>query len=302
MALQTFPSKHFTIPHLEGTKLMARSTAPMSPVMGREWEPKNWGLWGPLEKGIDLGQLKDSKRCQILWNLGVLTPFPKWWLVFTSRNNDGADNHQPLWSIYCVLGPVPHMMSPCNPCNCLMRNRPLVCPFYRWGNWSLRRDVKCLVKVTGQGGVPGSSAAKKFTCQMQETWAQSLGSIPGEGYGNPLQYSCQGNPTDREAWWATIHGVARVEHNLATKPPPPTHTGLLFSAPSGSILWPSFTKHTFCLYIVNFLMICSFTGVPYLWWVHPNSHTTFGILEGRSYIPPSSAILFSPSRVSCHNG
>ena len=57
---------------------------------------------------------------------------------------------------------------------------------------------------------------------MQETWAQSLGSIPGEGYGNPLQYSCQGNPTDREAWWATIHGVARVEHNLATKPAPHT--------------------------------------------------------------------------------
>ena len=38
-----------------------------------------------------------------------------------------------------------------------------------------------------------------------------------EGNGNPLQYSCLGNPTDREAWWVIVHGVARVGHNLATK-------------------------------------------------------------------------------------
>ena len=41
---------------------------------------------------------------------------------------------------------------------------------------------------------------------------------PGKGNGNPLQYSCLGNPMDRGAWWATIHGVARVRQNLATKP------------------------------------------------------------------------------------
>ena len=35
------------------------------------------------------------------------------------------------------------------------------------------------------------------------------GRSPGEGNGNPLQYSCLGNPTDRGAWWATVHGVAR---------------------------------------------------------------------------------------------
>ena len=43
----------------------------------------------------------------------------------------------------------------------------------------------------------------------------------GEGSGNPLQYSCLGNSMDRGAWWATVHGVARVERDLATKPPPP---------------------------------------------------------------------------------
>ena len=30
----------------------------------------------------------------------------------------------------------------------------------------------------------------------------------GEGNGNPLQYSCLGNPMDRGSWWATVHGVA----------------------------------------------------------------------------------------------
>ena len=32
---------------------------------------------------------------------------------------------------------------------------------------------------------------------------------PGEGNGNPLQYFCLGNPIDRGAWWATVHGVAK---------------------------------------------------------------------------------------------
>ena len=32
---------------------------------------------------------------------------------------------------------------------------------------------------------------------------------PGEGNSNPLQYSCLGNPIDRGAWWATVHGVAK---------------------------------------------------------------------------------------------
>ena len=35
------------------------------------------------------------------------------------------------------------------------------------------------------------------------------GSSPGGGHGNPLQYSCLGNPIDKGAWWATIHGLAK---------------------------------------------------------------------------------------------
>ena len=58
--------------------------------------------------------------------------------------------------------------------------------------------------------------------------SEDLGSIPGserspgEGNGNPLQYACLGNPTDRGAWWATVHGGHKtVRHELATKPSPP---------------------------------------------------------------------------------
>ena len=46
------------------------------------------------------------------------------------------------------------------------------------------------------------------------------GRSPGEANGNPLQYSRPENPMDRGAGQATPHGVARVGHNLATKPPP----------------------------------------------------------------------------------
>ena len=47
-----------------------------------------------------------------------------------------------------------------------------------------------------------------------------LGRSPGKGNGNPLQYSCLENPMDRRAWRATVQGVARVRHDLLTKPYP----------------------------------------------------------------------------------
>ena len=46
-----------------------------------------------------------------------------------------------------------------------------------------------------------------------------FGRSPGEGNGNPLQYSCLENLMHWGAWWATVHGVTRVVHDLVTKPP-----------------------------------------------------------------------------------
>ena len=41
------------------------------------------------------------------------------------------------------------------------------------------------------------------------------GRSPGEGHGNPLQYSCLGNPMDRVGWWATVHGVIKNQTRLS---------------------------------------------------------------------------------------
>ena len=38
---------------------------------------------------------------------------------------------------------------------------------------------------------------------------------PGVGNGNPLQYSCLGNPTDRGAWWTIVHGVAKSQTRVS---------------------------------------------------------------------------------------
>ena len=71
-----------------------------------------------------------------------------------------------------------------------------------------------------------SSVGKEHACNTGD-----LGSTPGsgrssgEGNGNPLQYSCLENPMDRGAWQATIHRMARVRHDLVTKPPPPNAIG-----------------------------------------------------------------------------
>ena len=42
-----------------------------------------------------------------------------------------------------------------------------------------------------------------------------LGNIPGGGDGKALQYSCLGNPTDREAWRAAVGGVTKIQTRLS---------------------------------------------------------------------------------------
>ena len=44
-----------------------------------------------------------------------------------------------------------------------------------------------------------------------------LGRSPGGGNGNPLQYSCLGNPMDRGAWRATVHEVTKIQTQLSQK-------------------------------------------------------------------------------------
>ena len=68
-------------------------------------------------------------------------------------------------------------------------------------------------------GSPAGLAVKNLPA-MQTPALDSisgLGRVPAEGNGYLLQNSCLGNLMDREAWWATIHGVAKELDNLATK-------------------------------------------------------------------------------------
>ena len=59
-------------------------------------------------------------------------------------------------------------------------------------------------------GLPGDSEGKESACSVGDPGSISgLGRSPGEGHGNPLQYSCLENPMDWGVWWATVHGVAK---------------------------------------------------------------------------------------------
>ena len=57
---------------------------------------------------------------------------------------------------------------------------------------------------------PGGSVVKTLPAIAGDGGSiTDLGRSLGEGNGNPLQCSCLGNPMDRDAWWATVHRVAR---------------------------------------------------------------------------------------------
>ena len=61
-------------------------------------------------------------------------------------------------------------------------------------------------------GFPGGSEVKASACNEGDLGSiPGSGSSPGEGNGNPLQYSCLENPMDRGAWWATVHGVGKSQ-------------------------------------------------------------------------------------------
>ena len=76
-----------------------------------------------------------------------------------------------------------------------------------WPSYS--EPIHTLVKPTW--GFPGSSVLRSLLASAGDVGSISVSRrSPGGGNGNPLQYSCLGNPMDRGAWQATIHRVTRV--------------------------------------------------------------------------------------------
>ena len=63
----------------------------------------------------------------------------------------------------------------------------------------------------------GGSDHKESACSAGDPDSiPGSGRSPGEVNGNSLQYSCLGNPMDREDWQATVHGVAKTETHTQT--------------------------------------------------------------------------------------
>ena len=64
--------------------------------------------------------------------------------------------------------------------------------------------------------LPYSSDDKESACNAGDLGLiPRSGRSPGEGNGNPLQYSCLENPMDRGAWWATVYGVTKSQTRLS---------------------------------------------------------------------------------------
>ena len=59
---------------------------------------------------------------------------------------------------------------------------------------------------------PSGSDSKQSACSVGDLGSIPVsGRSPGEGNGNPLQYSCLEKSTDRGAWWATVHAIAESD-------------------------------------------------------------------------------------------
>ena len=81
-------------------------------------------------------------------------------------------------------------------------------------------QIQVLPATDVLNGFPHSSVGKESACNAGNLRSvPGSGRSPGEGNGNPPQYSYLENPMDRGPWQATVYGVARVRHNLAMKPP-----------------------------------------------------------------------------------
>ena len=70
--------------------------------------------------------------------------------------------------------------------------------------------------IKTQRDFPGDLNGKESACNVGEQgFVPGLGRSPGEGTGNPLQYSCLEKPTNRGAWRTIVHGVAKSRTRLS---------------------------------------------------------------------------------------
>ena len=102
--------------------------------------------------------------------------------------------------------------------------------------------------LLGNWGLPRWLSHKESVCNAEDVFSiPGLGRSPEEGNGNPLQYSCLGNPMDRGVWQCTVHGVTNEWDDLVTKQQQQNH-------------WASQEEGSFCHCLSFFLIsaMCSY--------------------------------------------
>ena len=117
-----------------------------------------------------------------------------------------------------IRGPRAHTVPPMSSVALLSQTSPTPSPFSSFPN---ERDSDSRsAKTVGphfifNWGFPGGSEGKEPVSNGEDLRSTpGSGRSPGEGEGHPHQYSCLGNPMDRGAWGATVHGVAKNQTQL----------------------------------------------------------------------------------------
>ena len=119
---------------------------------------------------------------------------------------------------------------------------------------------------------PGGSDGKESTCNAGNVGSiPGSGKSPGEGNGNPLQYSRLGNPTDIGAWQAAVHGVTKSQTRLSTWPiyvcPKRTVLNILF----GNMFSQKYTNvYSILNYIYLYNYICIYDNFDTIYFFYMN--------------------------------
>ena len=144
-----------------------------------------WGLGGEHTSGLLIRKLLDSLGITDTWALGLWDTFSNlgfrledwFWQVGTEQPDQGA--------LKCLRGGN-------------VGSSFYVCVWFF--------QQMCLLNACC---FPGGSDSEESACNVGDLGSiPGSGRSPGEGNGNPLQYSCLENSMDRGAWRATLHGVA----------------------------------------------------------------------------------------------
>ena len=127
---------------------------------------------------------------------------------------------------------------------------------------------------------PGGTSGKEPTASAGDIRHSAsipgLGISPGDGNGNPLQYSCLESPMDREAWWAAVYGVVQIRTQLKQLSSSSSLLSMTMQqTPEGSCIDHSSAKHWLWLHPWISLVLthtwpqlrppCSAASAAHLW-------------------------------------